>query len=273
MFRFFSAARAYIPVIVLGGMVACILTSCATLDPKHRHDVVFQTMTTHDDFQLAAKHVTENTGGELVERPSFTPRSADISDISRRSLSSTYVGYMGGTQGGLFDSIFYDTQPNDSIAISIHSYYPLIMATALAEELDHPAPVLNNEDKFKPDLPMSLKSKTLFQALTLITPALGNTYLYTNNPFVENINITPEILIPLLVDAGFTYFLLREMDQSTRPGTYIFGVVGITMRVAGIMGLSAGVDRYNTLARSGYDLSLDALENFRARISVDIPIQ
>jgi len=273
MFRFFSAARVYLPVIILGVALTCMLVSCATLDPKHRHDVVFQTITTHDDFQLAAKRVTENTGGELVERPSFTPRSADISDISRRSLSSTYVGYMGGTQGALFDSIFYDTQPSDSVAISIHSYYPLITAAAIAQELEHPAPVLSNEDKFKPDLPMGLKSKLLFQALTLITPALGNTYLYTNNPFVNDVNVTPEVLIPLLVDAGFTYFLLREMDQSTRPGTYIFGVVGITMRVAGIMGLSAGVDRYNTLARSGYDLSLDALQNFRARISVDIPIQ
>src|SRR5579883_538148 len=255
MQRLFSAALSYAPVVVVGAVLMCLLTSCASLDPNHRHDVVFETMTTHDDFQLAAKRVTENTGGELVERPSFTPRSADISDLSRRSLSSTYIGYMGGMQGALFDSIFYDTQPNDSVAISIHSYYPLITATALAQELENPAPILNNEDKMKADLPMSLKSKTLFQILTLITPAIGNTYLYTDNPFIEDMNVTPEVITPLLVDAGFTFFLLKEMNQPTRSGTYIFGAVAITMRIAGIMGLSAGIDRYNTLARSGYDLS------------------
>jgi hypothetical protein len=273
MQRLISAALSYAPVIVVGAVIACMLTSCASLDPKHRHDVAFETMTTHDDFQLAAKRVSENTGGELVERPSFTPRSADISDLSRRSLSSTYVGYMGGMQGPLFDSLFYDTQPSDSVVISIHSYYPLITATAIAQELEHPASILSNEEKMKGDLPMSLKSKALFQILTLVTPALGNTYLYTNNPFIESANVTPEIIIPLLVDAGFTFFLLKEMNEPTRSGTYIFGAVAITMRVAGIMGLSAGIDRYNTLARSGYDLSLDALQSFRAKISVDIPLQ
>jgi hypothetical protein len=273
MHRFFSSAICRASLFAVGCVLACMMISCTSLDPKRRHDIVFETLTTHDDFQLAAKRVTENTGGEIIERPSFTPRSADISDISRRSLSSAYVGYMGGMQGALFDSIFYDTQSNDTIAISVHSYYPLITAAALAQELEHPAPILSNAEKLNGTLPMSLKSKILFQILTLITPAMGNTYLYTNNPFIENMNITPEIVVPLLVDAGFTFFLLKEINQPTRSGSYIFGAVALTMRIAGIMGLSAGIDRYNTLARSGYDLSLDALQDFRVKISLDIPIQ
>jgi len=250
-------------------ITACSFVGCASLNVQKRSSAEIQVAGTYTDLQSAVRHAAENLGGEVVEYPNSSPEQPGMKAISSNNISGWFAGYTAIAQNPTLDTIYY-VHTADSAELTVHSHHPVILAAAIAQELAHPSPAREAEQRDSSSVPMTSKSKPLFMAMSMIEPAIGNTYLFADNPFVLHADIIPEIAFPLLVDAGLIYFLIAEHDKPSRPGTYILGTVALTLRVVGIAGFSADIDRYNTLVRSGYDLSLDALRDLQGRLTLSV---
>ena len=246
------------------------ISGCATLNVKNHETVDFRAAATYSSLQLAARHAAENLGGEVIEHPNPSP--ASITGGEHGNNSGWFAIYTPMEANPTLDTADYFFRTDDTVELTVHAYHPLIISTAFTQELSRPAAVREAEQRDSAVTLMPLKSKKIFMALTMLDPGVGNMYLLADNPFVFRANVLPEVVFPFLVDAGLIYFAVAESGKTHKPGTYIAGLTALSLRIAGIAGFSAEIDRYNCLAHSGYDLSRDALKDAQAKFSLTIQL-
>ena len=267
-----TAMRVVTPLHIVVMVCAVTLSACTTFQPIHRKEITFPIKGSHDQFMAAAKVASERLGGTIIERPIFTPRSAELVDSSRRDQSSIYVGFMTPTSGLILDSLWLKSVGPDSGIVVIRSFYPVIAGSAITEEMEYPHVVGSIAERRAERPAMPTKSRLLYDGLSLVSPALANTYLLIGNPFAGASPEVVSILIPLAIDAGLAFFAFSEQGNSSKPGTAALGLAAVYMRLSGVFGLSTEIDRYNTVARSGYNLDLDGLQFFKTQITMTVNI-
>lgn len=275
-----TAVRVVTPATMCALGCAFALSSCMTFQPSHRREIRFAINGSHDQFQMATRNASERMGGSIIELSIFTPRSADIVDTSRREQSSIYIGFMTPTSGPILDSLALTSYGPDSGIVSIKAFYPLIAGKAIQEEMDYPRTMTSVSERKAARTAMDTKSKLVFSGLTLLSPALANTYLLIGNPFAGDNPEFTSILIPLAADAGFAFFALSEQGyvdkEKTQPkskaGMVVLGIAALFMRLNGLFGLSSEIDRFNTVVRSGYNVDLDDIRFFKTQLTWNVPI-
>ncbi len=261
-----------LPLLLLIPCCAVVLTACTTFDPSHRSEIIFPTTAMMEQVQAATKNAAERLGGQMVERAIASPRSA-FGDTTRRDLGGYAVGFIAPLAGTTLDTVIYKPINPDSAVVVIHGYLPYVGASAILEEIDFPRPLYSAPERMAVDPPMGLKSKLLFSALTLVSPSIGATYLLISNPFGKDASEVMTILVPLVIDAGTLFFYMTKQGTSN-PALAVFALGSVYMRISGVFGLAAEIDRYNILARSGYHLSLEDVNyNLSARFTVNVRIR
>jgi hypothetical protein len=259
-------------VLLLSLLCGIAVVGCTTFDPTHRSEIIFSTTATNEQVQAAAKSAAERLGGQMVERAISSPTSAG-GDSTRRDLGGYSVGFFAPLAGYTLDTLIYKPITSDSALVIMHGFLPYMAATAIAEELDYPRSLYTATERHATTPPLTIKSKLLFSALSLLSPSIGATYLLINNPFGKDASEVMSILVPLVIDAGALFFYITEKGTS-RPGLGVLGLAAVYMRLSGLFGLSAEVDRYNMLAMSGYHIGLEDINyNLSSRFTFHVRIK